>query len=84
MNTEERTLLFRLLEYFEDLFDGTSGNWATEPVDLELNPDSKPFNSRYYTVTRINKETFRKKLNLLVEIGVLTPVQQSQYKYAYM
>ena len=30
-------------------------------------------------VPRINKETFRRELKSLVEIGVLTPVQQSQY-----
>ena len=30
-------------------------------------------------VPRINKEKFRKDLKRLVEIGVLTPVQQSQY-----
>ena len=79
MNAEERTLLLILLEYFEDLFDGTLGNWATEPVDLEINPYSKPFNSRYYPVPRINKETSRKDLKSPVEIGGLTPVQQIQY-----
>ena len=78
MNAAERTLLLSLLGYFEDFFDGTLGNWATEPVDLELSPDPKPFNSRYYPVPRINKETFRKDIKRLVEIGVLTPVQQSQ------
>ena len=34
MNTEERNFLLSLLEDFEDLFDGTLGDWATEPVDL--------------------------------------------------
>ena len=58
---------------FEELFDGTLGDWATEPVDLELNLDSKPLNSRYYPVPRINKEFFRKELKRLVDIGVLTP-----------
>ena len=62
-----------------DLFDGTLGDWATEPVDLELNPDPKPFNSRYYTVPRINKNFFEKELKRLVEIGVPTPVQQRKY-----
>ena len=60
------------------MFDGTLGYWATEPVDLELKTGSKLFNSRYYTVPRINKETFRKDLKQLAGIGVLTTVQQSQ------
>ena len=60
-------------------FYGFLCNWDTETVDLELNTDSKPFNSRYYLVPRINKTKFQKELKRLVEIGVLTPVQQSQY-----
>ena len=58
LNDKERTLLLSLIEDFEDLFDGTLGKWSTDPVDLELKPYSKPFNSRYYPVPRINKETF--------------------------
>ena len=54
LNAEERTLLLSLLEDFEDLFDGNLGKWSTDSVDLELNPYSKPFNSRYYPVPRIN------------------------------
>ena len=79
MNDEERTQLLRLLEDSEDLFDGTLGDWDTDPVNLELNQYYKPFNYKYYLVPIINKETFRKELKLLVKIGVLTPVQQSQY-----
>ena len=79
MNNEEITQLLRLLEDFEDLLDGTLGYWAADPVDLDLNPGSRPFNSKYYPVPRINKETFRKELKLLVKIGVLTPIQHSQY-----
>ena len=67
------------IEDFEDLFDGTLGDWSTESVDLELNPYSRQFNSRYYPVPRINKEIFRNELKRLVEIGVLTPEHQSQY-----
>ena len=66
LNAAERTQLIRILKYFEDLFDGTLGDWYTDPVDLELNPGSKPFNSKYYPVPRINKEAFCKELKLLV------------------
>ena len=75
MNAEERTQLLRILEYFKDLFDGTLGDWATQPVDLEPIPGSKLFNSKYYPAPRINKENFFKELKHVVEIGVLTPVQ---------
>ena len=48
------------------MFDGKLGYWATDPVELELKPYSKPFNIRYYPVPRINKEAFRKELKDLV------------------
>ena len=47
MSDEERTKLLKLLKYFEGLFDGNIVDWYTEPVDLELNSDSKPFNCKY-------------------------------------
>ena len=61
------------------MFDGTIGDWDTEPVNLDLNYDYKQFNCKYYLVARINKETFRKELEKLSKIRVLTPVQWSQY-----
>ena len=64
---------------FEDIFDGTLGHWKTEPVEIELKPGSKPYSGRYYPVPKINKETFKKELLRLVDIGVLDRVEQSEY-----
>ena len=69
-NTQKQQLLELLLD-FEDLFDGTLGHWQTEPVNIELKPDAKPYSGRYYPVPRVNKETFKKELLRLVDIGVL-------------
>ena len=49
------------------------------PINLDLKPGSKLFNNKYYLLPIINKETFHKELKILVKIGVLTPLQQSQY-----
>ena len=62
LDSEGRTLLLTLLEDFKDFFGGALGDWDTELINLDLNTDSKQFNSRYYTVPRINKEVFRKDL----------------------
>ena len=45
MNSEEITMLLILLKDFKDSFDVTLRDWATEPVELELKTDSKPFDS---------------------------------------
>ena len=58
MNAGERNQLLRILEYYGDLFDGTIGDWETDIVNMELHPDSKQFNSKYYPVSIINKEIF--------------------------
>jgi len=79
LNSKEKALLLNLLKDFEDLFDGTLGHWNTEPVDIELEDNVKPSNSRYYPVPRINKDAFRKEILRLVEIGVLTEVQESAW-----
>ena len=61
------------------MFDGTIGEWDTEPVNLELNTVYKLFRCKNYPVPIINKYDFLKELQQLVEIGVLTLVQQFQH-----
>ena len=55
----QQKILFFLLEEFEYLFDGTLGEWDTDPVDIESKPDHKPHSARYYPFLKINKEIFK-------------------------
>jgi Reverse transcriptase (RNA-dependent DNA polymerase). len=79
LNKRQQLSLLRLLQKYEALYDGTLGKWDTDPVNIELHEDAKPVSSQYYPVPKINKETFRKELLCLVDIGVLTPVQDSEW-----
>jgi hypothetical protein len=48
---KERDGLHKLLTKFESLFDGTLGEWKTEPIDLELkDPNAKPYHARAYAI----------------------------------
>ena len=67
---EQNELLEVLLE-FEDLFDGTLGDWKTEPVSFELKRDAKPYHSRAFPIPRKHRETIMKEVKRLVELGVL-------------
>ena len=79
LKTKRRRLL-DLLKAFDDLFDGTLGQWNTGPVKIELKPNAKPKGARWHPVPHINKDTFCKELMRLVEIGVLNPaVLESEY-----
>ncbi len=63
--------LLEVLTEFEDLFDGTLGDWKTEPVSFELKEGTKPYHGRPYPVPKVHKETLTKELNRLCELGVL-------------
>ena len=60
LNYYERTKLLGLIKSFYDLFDGTLGERYTEPADLGLKSEYKPFNCKHYPVPRINRQTFCK------------------------
>jgi len=67
---EQKKLLEVLLEY-KDLFDGTLGDWKTEPVSFELKRDAKPYHSKAFPIPRVHKETILKEIKRLEELGVI-------------
>ena len=62
LSLDERQSLLDLLKEFEDLFDGTLGDWKTEHVSFELKEGAKPYHGRPYPVPKVHKETKKKKL----------------------
>ena len=71
LTQKERILLYNLLVKYEELFDGSLGEWDTDPVDFELVDGAKPHSQRHYPVPHLYKQTFKKELERLVSIGVL-------------
>ena len=68
LNYEQITQLISLLKDFEGLFDDTPVYWYTQAFNLELNTNLKPCTCKYYHVSMIKKETFRKELKHVVGI----------------
>ena len=64
-------MLLEVLLKFEKLFDGTLGDWDTDPVHFELKDGSKPYHGRPFPVPRIHRETMKKEVNRLVKLGIL-------------
>ena len=52
-------------------FDGTKDDWRTEPVSFELKEGAKPYHGMSYPVPKASKDTTNRKLNELVEQGVV-------------
>jgi len=80
LNTDEKQKLHKLLAKFSHLFDGTLGNWKTDPVELELkNKDEKPYHAKPYPVPHSQEQQLKDEVQRLVEFGVLRKVNRSEW-----
>ena len=66
-----------LRTYF--LFDGTLGDWKTEPVSFELKEDSKPWHGRAYPIPQKHNATVKTEIKRLCGIEVLEWQPASQW-----
>ncbi len=64
-------MLLALLLKFEELFDGTLGDWKLPPVSFELKEGAKPYHGRQYPIPKIHKATLMKEIDRLILIGIL-------------
>ena len=71
--------MFRLLTKYEELFDGTLGDFKTDPVRLKLKKDAKPYHGRPYPIPHSQLDVFRKEVERLVELGVLKRQPESEW-----
>ena len=79
LTTDQRNKLLRLLLNYEVLFDGTLGDWQTEPVSFELKPDAKPHHGRAFPVPHIHLKTLKTEVQRLVDLGVLEKQPSSEW-----
>jgi len=79
LSKNDQDILHNTLKKYEHLFDGTLGEWNTEPVSFQFKEDVVPPSQTPYSTPRVHRETFRKELRRLCEIGVLKEVRESQW-----
>ena len=65
--TKKKKLLELLIE-FEDLFDGTLGDWNAEPVSFELKEGSIPYHCRDFPIPQVHKDTVMKEIKQLCDL----------------
>ena len=71
LSLQDQNKLLELLTEFEELFDGTLGDWKTDPMSFELKEGAKPYHGRLYPVPKAFKDTTIRELNRLVGLGVV-------------
>jgi len=57
LSLQDKNKLLGLLNKFKELFDGTLGDWKTEPVSSELKGGAKPYHGRPYPVPKVRTQT---------------------------
>ena len=61
LNSIEQNKLLGLLKKFEQLFDGTLGNWRTKPVSFQLKDGVTPYHGRAFPIPKVHKKSSWKK-----------------------
>ena len=79
LSKDEQKLLLKLLRKYEDMFDGTLGNYTGSDYKIELQEGVKPYHAKPFPIPRIHEETLRKEVDRLVEIGVLKRINNSEW-----
>ena len=52
LNATEKDKLLNLLQEFEELFDGTLGDWDCNPVSLQLKEGAQPYHGRPFPIPK--------------------------------
>ena len=63
--------MFQLLKKYQNLFDGTLGNFNQGEIDITLKPSATPFRGESYPIPQAQKDLMRNEVDRQVQLGVL-------------
>ena len=79
LTLQQQRQLEEVLAKYEKLFDGTLGVYPHKKFHIDIKEDAIPKHSRPYAVPRIHLEAFKKELDHLIKIGVLSRAGVSEW-----
>jgi hypothetical protein len=79
LSIPDQEKLLKLLTEFEDHFDGTLGDWDTEPISLKLKEGAKPYRGSPFLTPKAHKDTLNKEVQRLCELVVLKWQPESEW-----
>ena len=77
----QQASLLRLLKEYEHLFDGTLGDWNTEPVHIQLKEGARPIHCRPFSVPHSYGQQLYDELDRLCQIGVMRKINHSEWAF---
>ena len=79
LTADQQKKLLQLLTKYKSLFDGTLGDWKTKPVSFKLKEGVSPYHGRAFPVPKVHKETIKKEVERLCQLGVLERQPASEW-----
>ena len=71
LTATQKQQLQKLLLAFEQLFDGTLGDWKTKPVSFQLKEGVEPYHGQAFPMPKVHMKTLMREVQWLVDLGVL-------------
>ena len=71
LSLQDQNKLLELLTEYEELFDGTLGDWNTKPVSFELKEGTKPYHGRLFPISKSRKEKTMKELGIVLDFRTM-------------
>jgi transposase InsO family protein len=81
LTDKEKAKLGKVLTKYQDLFDGSLGTWKTNPIELELRPDAKPYHAKPYPVPYSQEKKLKAEIDRMCALGVLSKVNRSEWAF---
>ncbi len=78
LSLDQRCDLFHILSKHKKLFDGSLGVYPHKKVHIDLKPGTKFVHHCAYPVPHVHRQTFKKEIDHMVELGILAPCGASE------
>ena len=79
LNNQQKASLKQVLQDFPRLFSGKLGVYPHRKFHIDIEPGAKPKHARPYAIPRIHLAAFKKELEHLVKLGVLSRQGSSEW-----
>ena len=79
LSATQKDKLLKLLQEFEELFEGTLGDWDCNAVSFQLKEGAQPYHGRPFPIPKKHVETLKKEIQRLCDLGVLNWQAESEW-----
>ena len=78
-NSDKQFLIYELLKKYENVFDGTLGNYTGTEYEIELLEGVQPYHAKPFLVPKVHEEILKTEFNRLVNKSVLKRKNYSEW-----